>query len=344
MRNSLLSNRVFWLHVSFWVLYFTYRFIDIHPYLGTERALMTLFIPGFFKITFSYGHYQWLLPWIIPGRKYLKYTVGLIVFLVINLVVEGVVEYLVFFGMQGVDYYQSFNGLRIMSMAWNLLSFGAVISMLNLTIDRFRLEGQKKALESEKLNAELNYLKAQINPHFLFNTLHNLNYLTLAKKEEASEVIVKLSNIMRYMIYESSKPRVPLTKEVDYMRDYLDLEKIRLNNQFDISFDTSQLNGQLLIEPLMLLPFIENAFKHGVSDKHPESWVKIVLSSDQKRLAMQVTNSVFDQKVRNSKKGESGFGLENVKKRLALGYENRHSLKIVPSKEKFEVHLEMDLE
>ncbi|GAB5524033.1 MAG: hypothetical protein Roseis2KO_19050 [Roseivirga sp.] len=239
------------------------------------------------------------------------------------------------------DYYQAFSWVRFVSTLWDQMSFMIFTGMIKFAADWFDLENKKKELENQKLNAELNYLKAQINPHFLFNTLHNLNYLALAKKDEASEVIVKLSNIMRYMIYESRKKRVMLGKEIDYMRDYLDLEKIRLNNQFSIIMDTEGANVQLEVEPLILIPFLENAFKHGVSDKYPESWVKMELSSEGTMLRMKLSNSVFE--TNNPGREASGFGLENVKQRLELGYPQKHGLDIYSEPCEYRVKLSLDL-
>ncbi len=341
MNLSFLRNRVFWLHSGFWILYFTYRFLDIIPFLTSTEAAFILFIPGLFNILFSYSHAVWLLPFLTKKKLYFKYAIGVLTFLAIAMVSRSMVEYKLLYELLNRDYYEKLNALRILSTSWDLLSFATVISLLNFTIDRFRLEGQKKALENEKLNAELNYLKAQINPHFLFNTLHNLNYLTQVKSDQATEVIIKLSNIMRYMIYDSNKSEVALHREIDYIRDYLDLEGIRLNNQFDIEFDISEVNKEIEIAPLILIPFVENAFKHGVSDKYPDSWVKIKLSSTRDELVVNIKNSVFEPVQKEAE--HSGFGLENVKKRLALSYPGKFELGVNNEVSQFEVNLKLRL-
>nr|WP_246202965.1 histidine kinase [Fulvivirga lutimaris] len=201
------------------------------------------------------------------------------------------------------------------------------------------MENKKKTLENEKLAVELKYLKSQINPHFLFNTLHNLNYLTQIKSDQASEVIVMLSNIMRYMIYDSNKPSVTLRKEIDYIQDYLALEAIRLNNKFDLKFDVTEANDQLEIAPLIFIPFVENAFKHGISDKDEKSWIDIRLSTKENIMYLVVENSIGEKVDMES----SGVGLENVKKRLALGYPGKYTLDIDESEKKYHVSLTLDL-
>lgn len=238
-------------------------------------------------------------------------------------------------------YYSEWTVSRIINTFWSTASFVLFIALMKFTIDRFVLERQKKELENEKLNAELNYLKAQINPHFLFNTLHNLNYLSQIKSDQATEVIVKLSNIMRYMIYDSSKSRVPLFKEIGYIKDYLSLESIRLNNRFELVFDTHDVNDQLEIAPLIFIPFVENAFKHGVSDQKAENWIKVKLASSSNQLSFKIENSIWVGK--EAKEEPSGFGLKNLRQRLALSYPNRHQLYVNSTQRHFSVSLILEL-
>jgi hypothetical protein len=341
MKPAFLTNRIFWLNFSFWLLFFSYKFYDFTAFMEPYVALMRIGVPMVFHIVLSYLHYFFILPPLLRNKKLLPYLGRLIPAIAVVMFFQILVENPVLSQFSQSDYYHGLSWVRFVSTLWDQMSFMIFTGMIKFAVDWFDMENKKKELENQKLNAELNYLKAQINPHFLFNTLHNLNYLALAKKDEASEVIVKLSNIMRYMIYESKKQRVPLSKEIDYMRDYLDLEKIRLNNQFDISLDTARLNHQLEIEPLILIPFLENAFKHGVRDKHPESWVKMTLSSEGKELKMELANSVFEKSHSNLE--ASGFGLENVKQRLKLSYPDRHRLDIDSQADQFRVRLNLEL-
>ena len=140
------------------------------------------------------------------------------------------------------EYFKTLKLSRIISTVWDTLTFIVFTGMIRFVLEWFELENKRKQLENEKLNAELNYLKSQINPHFLFNTLHNLNSLVYVGAKNANDVIIKLSNIMRYMIYESGKERVPLSSEIAYMNDYIHLESIRLNNSFKLDF---KITGQV---------------------------------------------------------------------------------------------------
>ncbi len=341
MRFKFLSNRIFWLNFAFWLLFFSYKFYDFTVFMTAEVAFARIGLPMFFHIILSYVHYFFILPPLLRTKRLLQYLSRLVPAIAVVMFFQVLAENQVLSQYSSSGYYEHFGWVRFVSTLWDQMSFMIFTGMIKFAADWFDLENKKKELENQKLNAELNYLKAQINPHFLFNTLHNLNYLALAKKDEASEVIVKLSNIMRYMIYESRKKKVVLSKEIDYMRDYLDLEKIRLNNQFSIVVDTEEVDDGLEIEPLILIPFLENAFKHGVSDKYPDSWVSMKLRSEEGTLHMELSNSVFEKN--RSETESSGFGLSNVEQRLKLSYPHKHSLDIQSETNEFKVLLSLEL-
>jgi len=238
------------------------------------------------------------------------------------------------------SYYETIHFSRALSVLWDFMTFLVFTGMIKFTVDWFRVENEKRQLENEKLMAELNYLKSQINPHFLFNTLHNLNYLVQSSREEASEVIIELSNIMRYMIYDANQHSVPIHKEIKYMKDYINLERIRLNKPFEIDFREEINSKNVEIAPLILIPFLENAFKHGVSDKAEKSWISVDLGYQNGILNYKVANSILESV---SSKEKSGFGLENLKKRLILHYPDRHNLSIDELEEEFKIELQIDL-
>lgn len=341
MKAKFLTNRVFWLNASFWLLFFSYKFYDFTNFMEPYVAFVRIGLPMVFHMAMSYAHYFYILPPLLRQKKVGLYFGRLIPIMAVIMFVQVLAENQVLSQFTQSDYYETFGWVRFVSTLWDQLSFMIFTGMIKFAVDWFDMENKRKQLENQKLNAELNYLKAQINPHFLFNTLHNLNYLALSKNDQASEVIVKLSNIMRYMIYEAGKERVPLQAELDYIADYLDLETIRLNRQVNLSMDTHAVDKKLPIAPMLLIPFVENAFKHGVSDRKPDSWVKIVLSSNDKRLNLVVENSVIEESDRQGV--DSGFGLRNIQQRLQLGYEGQYELKIEPGRDRFRVALNLDL-
>ncbi|MEM6362273.1 MAG: histidine kinase [Bacteroidota bacterium] len=304
-------------------------------------AVFLIGVPLVFNVLISYIHYFWLLPILIQKKEVLKYVLLLILLIIVmsGLRFTADVEFLKPIS-RDEEYYSSIHFARVLSVVWDFLTFLIFTGMIKFTVDWFYVENRRKQLENEKLNAELNYLKSQINPHFLFNTLHNLNYLTLSKKNEASDVIIRLSNIMRYMIYDASKATVPVKKEIEYMKDYIELERIRLNRSFKLTFNVDAETDNLQIAPLMLITFLENAFKHGVSDKESGCWITLDLGYE---------NSVLHYRVRNSKlrahqqRDKSGFGLKNLEERLKLQYPENHQLRISENDEEFAIDLKIEL-
>ncbi|QCR25089.1 two-component system sensor protein [Pontibacter sp. SGAir0037] len=200
-------------------------------------------------------------------------------------------------------------------------------------------------LEHEKLTAELQLLKAQVHPHFLFNTLNNLYSLTLTHSAEAPEVVLKLSGLLRYMLYEGNVPKVPLSKEVKLITDYLELEKMRYGNRLDLSVNLSGDFDGKLIAPLLLLPFLENSFKHGASEHLDQAWVSLDLSVRENKLKLKLMNALPEASALTAGGVRSGgIGLQNVQKRLQLIYPDQHELKIIREAEVFIVTLVLYLE
>jgi two-component system, LytTR family, sensor kinase len=210
--------------------------------------------------------------------------------------------------------------------------------MVKLFIDALNSEQLKMALSKEKDAMELAFLKSQINPHFLFNTLNNLYGLSLSEPDKTPDAIVQLSDMMRYMLYESNSDKVLLEKEIAYLRSYIDLQKLRY---FGTTFIDFKINGDLnhqQIAPLLLISFVENAFKHG--DVFDENYpLSMTLNISEKQLIFDVKNKIHNK----NKEEVGGFGVKTVERRLALLYPNRHKLTATSDKNIFESHLEIDL-
>jgi hypothetical protein len=193
-----------------------------------------------------------------------------------------------------------------------------------------------KMLQADKAKAELTLLKNQINPHFFFNTLNNLYGLAVEKSEQAPAMILKLSDIMRYTIYEGKADYVPLKEEVAYLEDYIELHKIRYHKKVDISFHKS-LQHSHKIAPLLLIVPLENAFKHGVESLAEHAFIKLEIRTTPKSLFFQISNN-YEPTVQEGK----GIGLTNLKKRLALIYPNRHHLDITKTAKIYTLSLEIE--
>ncbi|MCZ4242604.1 sensor histidine kinase [Pedobacter punctiformis] len=207
-------------------------------------------------------------------------------------------------------------------------------------------ELQMLKTELGKSDANLNFLKSQINPHFLFNALNTLFGTALQENaERTGEGIQKLGDMMRFMLQENMQDKIALTRELDYLNNYIDLQKLRTSRSADIRIDTQieeQLNN-LHITPMLLIPFVENAFKHGISLQQP-SYIKITLQTKESTLYFDISNSIYIKADNDPEKLKSGIGLENVKQRLALLYMGKHELIIRETAKEFFVHLTLQLD
>jgi hypothetical protein len=203
----------------------------------------------------------------------------------------------------------------------------------------FESERDKNRAEREKSQAELLALKAQLNPHFLFNTLNSIYYLARKKSDTTPDVILKLSDLMRFVLTETTAESIPLEKEVESMQQYIDLQQLRLTDKTGVIFETTGEIKDQKIAPLLLLPFVENAFKFGVSS-HTASVISIFLSIQNDKLSFIVRNS----KVNSIRSEEStGTGLNNVRQRLSLTYPGKHALKIQETDADYDVELKIIL-
>ena len=202
-------------------------------------------------------------------------------------------------------------------------------------------EKQLKEIENQKLVAELSYLKAQINPHFFFNTLNGIYALALKKSDQTPEIILKLSDLMRYIIYEANVSKVLLKREISHIENYIDLQRIRLNEIVKVNFQVNGNPGILQIEPLLFSVFLENAFKHGIDYSKPGN-IDIALSIEASQVIFLVENPIQAKK-KGSGDTNRGVGLENIKQRLALVYPDQHKLKIYQRNERHIVELYLNV-
>ncbi|MCU0345921.1 MAG: histidine kinase [Saprospiraceae bacterium] len=200
-------------------------------------------------------------------------------------------------------------------------------------------EKSRQEEQEERLKSELSFLRSQISPHFIFNILNSIVYLIRSKSSLAEPVTIKLSELMRYMLYESGGTQVPLEKEVDYLQNYVELQKIRFEEDVDIRLNIEGTPGPQLIEPMLMIPFVENAFKHGVGlIQSPVIDISLIIR--EKSFVFNVKNKTTIEAVED-KDSASGIGLRNVQRRLELLYPDRHELKVGQQGEWFNVELKV---
>ena len=210
-----------------------------------------------------------------------------------------------------------------------------------LVIKFFRLWYERKQMA---LYSELNFLKAQIHPHFLFNTLNNLYALTLDNSPSSPEVVLGLSQILRYMLYECNSNYVLLQKDIEIIKNYITLEKLRHGNRLDLNFKVKGEVNQQQIAPLLMIPLIENAFKHGASEMMEDAWINIVLDVQASSIKLKVSNGKPEKQNQNSHQHFGKIGLENVRKRLALIYPDTHTFSTYNEEDMYVAILEINLD
>lgn len=197
-----------------------------------------------------------------------------------------------------------------------------------------------KEVERARTEAELSYLKAQINPHFLFNTLNSIYSLAIVRSENTPAAVQKLSDMMRYVTTEAHNESVPLNKEIAYVANYVDLQRIRLGNTVEVQFEVNGDAGIKKIAPLVLIPFVENAFKYGVNPEE-ESYVQIRITISGNTLTMKVRNRIV--RIDYLDEYKSGHGMSNASQRLSSSYAGRHKLQAKRENDEFKVDLEIEL-
>jgi hypothetical protein len=309
--------------------------IDVTPFWqsGIIRNIMI--------VSFFYANYFYFIPKFYIAHQWWKYI--LIIFACLNLII-WLPNLLIFkawtpvFPKGGGGHYHDTSPLNKVWMEVRDTLY-LYISILTLSI-LFRLNIYFKQLQAEKLNSELSYLKAQINPHFLFNSLNSIYSLAIVKSPKTPTTIIKLSSMMRYVISDTANRFVSLEKELNYINSYIELQKIRLDNTASVNYTFSGELENKEIAPLLLIPFIENAFKHGVNPEEV-SQIDIQISVSDTSLYLHV----FNLKVPHIQdlNAVSGFGLKNSQEQLSLLYPKKHELKIDDKQQSFTVTLKINI-
>ena len=218
-----------------------------------------------------------------------------------------------------------------------------IMYMFKLISEKFNKKSQIEQLEKEKVSAELNFFKAQIHPHFLFNTLNNLYTLTLQKSDKAADTVLKLSEILDYMLYQCNDNRVSVEKEVSLVQNYIDLEHLRYGDRLQLSFEKNIDQAHTQIAPLILISLVENAFKHGASGAIRNPVIKINLKVAEQQLEFSIYNTKATIAQEDRTNFKKGIGLSNTESQLELLYPGKHHLEIMETETSFEVKLNVDL-
>jgi len=340
IRNDITTRRP-WIYLAYWVLV-TLIFLYDRTYLIEKAGLPNFFVCSAVRVTLlialAWLNIHWLIPHYLLLKKYGSYF-GIVFSLIIAyLLIQSLYDHYLFGYVLGPNKNAHLSTSLIYNFTHTSLYLLLIVA-LKFSIDWYEQKKLLQDAEVGKLQAEVNYLRSQVNPHFLFNALNNLYALTMKKSDKAPDVVLKLSELMEYMLYESDETYVPLAREIKYLSNYLELEKIRQGNQADISLTVRGDTDNCQIPPFLLLPLVENAFKHGVSKVVRDAYVHISICID-KVLEVNIKNNKLNFQYPEQ---NGGIGLFNLKKRLELLYPGKHVLQIFKQPEEYKVLLKIDL-
>jgi len=332
-------------HIIFWIVVSCFSFFNTFSYIENvllpDVLIITLLTIFFNGITF-YLFYLIISPWILNKRITLTILIWFL-YLPVSGFLFSLSKYYTFIyfypGNIPVEYTPSnWIGRNIFSVIALSTIFSILGSLSKVSLTWYRNQIRQKDTEKQNISNELAMLRAQINPHFLFNTLNNIKSLTKSLPAKAIYSIDKLTGIMHYMLYESSFETVPLANEINHIINYLDLEKIRYSDSNFIDFKISGDYSNVNVPPLIFMPFIENAFKHGDKLK-PAPGIIIKIDASENKIFFETINFVKDNNELRNK--NSGFGLSNIRRRLDLLFGNKYELKIVNENKTFSVKLNL---
>lgn len=328
-------------HVLFWVVLFVtmvalgYEHINDLPFVLSNEIISL-----FFHIVVVYFNLFYLIPNYL-ARNVLLYLSLLLLTCAVVTPIEMLILYLKFSGMHHLQ-----DQLVREQLFFFLGSFlvAIVSTILRVITDWWRYQREKQTMMTQTIQTELRFLKSQINPHFLFNTLNNLYALTLKKSDKAPEIVLKLSEIMRYMLYECNERRVLLTKEIQYIHNYLDLERLRQTGEADIRFTTEGNISNQMVAPLLFVPFLENSFKHGLNlHMQGGGFVRLHLAVRGDDLEFFIENSKVERLPRQEHPRSGGIGLANVRQRLEILYPGSYNLLVQDDPHRYAVTLQLQL-
>jgi len=344
----------FWLHIAFWVAYIindgSLEFAWLHSYFpnaGTMeriwlalKTVLTLLPP---KVLLAYYLIWFIIDKGLVKNKPVSWMVllSIPVLLIAALLHRTILHYYtvpILLHNVWKDLYL-LEPRRILSSLLDVSYAGACAVAMKLLRMHWIGREREKKLVQDKLEAELKFLRTQTNPHFLFNTLNNIYALARKKSDDTADVVMKLSKLLRFMLYESRKERIPVSAEIRMVEDYLELEKIRYNERLTIRLEKDIDDASQQIAPLLLLPFIENAFKHGASETRFDSYIHIKVELKKGILNFCIENS---KEVNGDTSVRDNIGLSNVRRQLELMYAE-HRLQVDNQKDRFTIHLTINL-
>lgn len=335
-KYRILRHVLYWsLQIIVWSLFWTVTQYDF------PRNLFHMLLWTPVLILYSYPLVYWVVPSCLLKGKYLQLAIIILLWAIAGLFINYLFRTYIFIPVQQSMGFQDIKPGGWVPGSYLCMTTVAGITVI-LTLFKYWTKKQNEWLQvqKEKLSAELELLKAQVHPHFLFNTLNNIYSFSLENSPKTPGLILKLSSLLSYMLYDCKTDVVFLEKEIEIMKNYIALEQERYGNKIEISTNfEGDIKGHL-IAPLLLLPFLENAFKHGTSEQLQKPWLSVDIAVEKSTLRCKIANSKNEFAVSR----DNGIGIKNVRKRLSLLYNGRHELKINDEGSFFVISLLIELD
>lgn len=348
-------------HLAFWIFWwlfqaFLYSFIASNNISEWAIRLQMSVIESLIFLTahifLAYSLMYFVIPryllrqryWLTIGITTVLFTMTAGISVLLSVTIIDPLRKIMFCGMFSGMYRNSSVNIFLALMAGfrGAITIGGIAAAIKLMKYWYLKEQRNMQLQKENMTSQLQLLKAQVHPHFLFNTLNNIYANTQVSSPKAAGMITGLSDMLRYMLYECNQPLVPLAKELQMIEDYINLEKIRYGNKLELHLDLPEQTDGLYIAPLLLLPLIENCFKHGTSNMLEQPWINLQINIRKNHMQMKLINGKVNDI--NSNRSHHGIGIQNVQKRLSLLYPGKHELTITNEEEIFIVHMKIELE
>jgi len=340
-KNRIIAHFVFWL---IYLGYFTIAFASFRD--NYIQSFVEVFVTLPVRMFATYFTLYWLIPGFLDKEKYITFAFLFILTAIGFGYLDRILLHLFYVPVYLPNYdYQTFpltSFSKALQRTTNVYTIVFAAAAIKLIKRNYQNEKIARELSREKLDAELKFLKSQIHPHFLFNTLNSLYALTLQKSNQSSEVVLKLSHFLDYMLYDCNVSQISLEKEIEQMQNLITLEKLRYGDRLDVDFNITGPIKMHKIPPLLMLPFIENAFKHGVSQHTENSFIFIDLKIKEHQLIFRVENSCINSEADLEPDYTKGIGLKNVKRRLDLIYGSEgYELEVFKEEDSFTIVLKI---
>lgn len=338
------------IHLTIWLAYGMIVFYWLLFVFNSQTALLftirILVLNAFLFYTNTYI----LLPKFVEQSKYILYIIAVLVIIgIVYFLMEWTRSWSIFRNAFNFPHHFRSGRFPIHEHFFFRAAFSHILSSVAVlfisTIYWMISQNRKKkqwelSLLNENLQTEMKFLKSQINPHFLFNALNNIYSLSITKSGKASEMILKLSGMLRYVLYECNSKKVPLGKEITYIENFIDFQLLKIEGTPHVMIDFERVDPNLQVEPMLFIPFIENSFKHSNIEDIDNGWITMTIETEVSQIIFKIKNSIPSKDYSKDKSG--GIGLQNIKKRLQLLYADMHKLIIHQDEKTFSVYLTID--